>query len=286
MSQINQDEINNILWKACDTFRGTIDPSLYKDYILVMLFLKYISDVWQEKYEQYMEEYNDESHAKRQLTYEKFIIPESCDYYAIYEQRDEDNLGEIIDIALDAIADANKQKLEGVFRNISFNSEANLGRTKQRNDCLKNLLTDFHDPRLNMRPSRIGDLDVIGNAYEYLIEKFASNAGKKAGKFYTPAGVSLLLAQLLAPQPGERICDPACGSGSLLIKCADQVGSKDYAIYAQEKNGGTWALCMMNIFLHDINVTRDNIKWGDILDEPQLLRDPQHLMRFLQCSVC
>lgn len=119
-------------------------------------------------------------------------------------------------MALAAIEEANVEKLQGVFRNISFNSEAALGQTKQRNARLKNLLNDFNDPRLDMRPSRINGMDIIGNAYEYLIGKFAAGAGKKAGEFYTPPEVSRLLAKLLDPQPGERIYDPACGSGSLL----------------------------------------------------------------------
>jgi type I restriction enzyme M protein len=278
---IRQDEINAVLWKACDTFRGTIDPSEYKNYILVMLFLKYISDVWRDHYRQLRERYGDDDRRiRRQLQYERFVLPEGCDYYALYDQRNAANVGELINIALEQIEDANKEKLDGVFRNIDFNSEANLGRTQQRNDRLKNLLTDFHDPRLDMSPSRIGALDVIGNAYEYLIGRFASGAGKKAGEFYTPPEVSQLLADLLDAQPGERICDPACGSGSLLIKCAKHVGTTDYAVYGQEANGATWALCMMNMFLHDINVTADNIKWTDTLKDPRLTTDSQTLMRF------
>lgn len=278
---INQDEINNILWKACDTFRGTIDPSEYKNYILVMLFLKYISDVWKDKYATLMAQYdNDETRAKRQLRYERFILPEGADYDTLYEQRNEANLGELINIALEKIEDANKEKLENVFRNIDFNSEANLGRTKQRNERLKNLLEDFHDPRLDMRPSRINGLDIIGNAYEYLIGKFASGAGKKAGEFYTPPEVSLLLAELLDPQSGDRISDPACGSGSLLIKCANRIPDRNYSVRAQEANGATWALCMMNMFLHNINVSTQHIKWGDTLKDPQLLADSQTLERF------
>ncbi|MCB0072209.1 MAG: SAM-dependent DNA methyltransferase, partial [Caldilineaceae bacterium] len=214
--RISQDEINGILWKACDTFRGTIDPSEYKNYILVMLFLKYISDVWRDHYAQLQAKYgDDEARIQRQLRYERFALPAGADYYTLYNQRNEANLGELINEALEAIEDANKEKLENVFRNIDFNSEAALGRTKQRNARLKNLLEDFHDPRLDLRPSRIGSLDIIGNAYEYLIGKFASGAGKKAGEFYTPPEVSLLLAELLDPQPGDRICDPACGSVSL-----------------------------------------------------------------------
>ena len=142
---------------------------------------------------------------------------------------------------------------------------------------LKNLLEDYADPRLNLRPSRIGNLDVIGNAYEFLIGKFAASAGKKAGEFYTPKEVSILLARLLAPQPGERICDPACGSGSLLLKCANEVGTGNYSLYGQEAISGTWALCMMNMFLHDMNNPR--IEWGDTLLEPKLAEHDK-LMRF------
>jgi type I restriction enzyme M protein len=261
---INQDEINGILWKACDTFRGTIDPAEYKNYILVMLFVKYISDVWLDHYDEFKQQYgDDEERLMRRMERERFKLPKGRDYYTLYEKRNAPNVGEIINIALEAIEEANKSKLDGVFRNIDFNSEANLGRTAQRNDRLKNLLNDFNDPRLNLRPSRVGGVDVIGNAYEYLIGKFASTAGKKAGEFYTPPQVSELLAKLLNPRPGERICDPACGSGSLLIKCAQQVGSNDFSVWGQENNGGTWALCMMNMFLHGINVSQDSIKWTD-----------------------
>src|SRR5690606_11350445 len=136
-----------------------------------------------------------------------------------------------------------------VFGNIDFNSEANLGQTRERNTRLKMLLEDFANPKLDLRPSRIGNQDVIGNAYEYLIANFAAGAGKKAGEFYTPAEVSELIAMLINPQRGERIADPACGIGSLLIKCVDRVrseGSNDYSVYGQEINGGTWALAKMN----------------------------------------
>jgi type I restriction enzyme M protein len=277
-STINQDEINHILWSACDTFRGTVDPAEYKNYILVMLFVKYISDVWRDHYEAYLEKYDgNEGRARRAMRYEKFVLPEGCDFQSLYEQRNAPNLGEIINIALEAIEEANKEKLEGVFRNIDYNSEAALGRTKQRNDRLKLLLQDFANPRLDLRPSRVGDMDVIGNAYEYLIGRFAAGAGKKAGEFYTPPEVSILLARLVDPQPGDRIADPACGSGSLLIRCAKEVDGSDYSLYGQESNGSTWALAKMNMFLHDIGGAR--IDWCDTLQGPTLV-DGDHLMRF------
>jgi type I restriction enzyme M protein len=276
--KISQDEINNTLWRACDTFRGTVDPSEYKNYILVMLFLKYISDVWQDHYAQYREQFgDDDERIRRRLARERFVLPAGCDFNGLYQQRKAENIGELINIALDKIEDANREKLEGVFRNIDFNSEANLGKTKDRNARLQSLLEDFANPRLDLRPSRIGNLDIIGNSYEYLISRFASGAGKKAGEFYTPPEVSELLAALLDPQPGERICDPACGSGSLLIKCARHVGNNNFSLFGQESNGSTWALAKMNMFLHGIDNAR--LEWGDTLRNPLLL-EGDHLMRF------
>jgi type I restriction enzyme M protein len=277
---ISQETINKTLWEACDTFRGTVDPSEYKNYILVMLFIKYLSDVWTEHLEQVQAEYaNNPERVARKMKNEPFQMPAGSDFYSLYAKRNAPNIGEIIDEALSALEDANKEKLSGVFRNISFNSEAALGRTAQRNQRLINLLNDFNKSALNLRPSRVGNLDIIGNAYEYLIGRFASDAGKKAGEFYTPPEVSTLLAQLLDPQPNDRICDPACGSGSLLIKCAKQVGSTDYSIKGQELNNATWALCMMNMLLHGMSVTTRDIAAGDTIREPMLLEHGD-LMRF------
>ena len=277
---ISQAEVNAILWKACDTFRGTVDPSEYKNYILVMLFVKYVSDVWHDHRAQYERTYAaNPERVERALSREPFRLPNGADFQSLYAARNLDDIGERINKALEAIEDANKAKLENDFRNIDFNSEANLGRTAQRNERLRNLLDDFADPRLDLRPSRVGDADIIGNAYEFLIGKFASDAGKKAGEFYTPPEVSTLLARLLDPQPNDRIYDPACGSGSLLIKCAKQVAGGNYSLWGQEANGATWALCMMNMLLHSMTVTTANIHWGDTLKAPHHLEN-NALMRF------
>jgi type I restriction enzyme M protein len=161
-----QSEINSILWRACDTFRGTVDPSEYKNYILVMLFIKYISDVWRDHYDTYRQQYgDDEERIQRRMQRERFVLPPDCDFAALYRQRKADNIGEVINKALDEIEHANRTKLEGVFRNIDFNSEAHLGKTRDRNARLLALLEDFAHPALDLRPSRIGNLDVIGNAY-------------------------------------------------------------------------------------------------------------------------
>ena len=254
-----------------------MDAAGYKDYILVMLFLKYISDVWKDHYEEYRKQYgDDDTRIRRKLDRERFILPKVASFYDLHEKCNEASIGELINIALDAIETANKNKLEGVFRNIDFNSEANLGKTKDRNRRLKMLLEDFNKPQLDMRPSRISE-DVIGNTYIYLIERFASDAGKKAGEFYTPHKVSELVAKLCKPKVGARICDPACGSGGLLIEAAKAVGDRNYSIYGMEVNGSTWALCRMNMFLHGADSAR--IEWCNTLTSPTLVENDR-LMKF------
>jgi type I restriction enzyme M protein len=273
-----RSEIFNVVWKACDTFRGVIDPAQYKDYILTMLFIKYMSDLWKDKREEFEKRYKgNKERVKRALSRERFIVPKECDFDYLYSKRDAANIGELINIALENIEDANKGKLENVFRNIDFNSEPALGKTRDRNRRLKNLLKDFNDPRLDLRPSKLGNRDIIGDVYEYLIKSFAAGAGKKAGEFYTPPEVSTLLAKLLDPKPGDRICDPTCGSGSLLIRVAKETHSANYFIAGQESNGSTWALSKMNMFLHDIDGAR--IEWGDTLNNPKLV-EADSLMKF------
>ena len=275
--KITQQQINQTALAACDTFRGAVDAGQYKDYILVMLFLKTISDLWKDHQATYRQQYGtDETRIRRRLERERFILPVHASFDDLYARRNAPNIGELINIALEAIEDANRAKLEGVFRNIDFNSEANLGRPKDRNRRLKNLLEDFAKPALDLRPSRVTE-DIIGECYIYLISRFASDAGKKAGEFYTPTPVSRLLARLAAPKPGDTICDPACGSGSLLIQASQAVGSPNFALYGQEVNGATWALARMNMFLHARDAAR--IEWCDTINSPRLV-EGDHLMRF------
>ncbi len=275
--QIRQQDINKAAWGACDTFRGVMDAGQYKDYVLVMLFLKYISDVWRDHYEGYKRIHEgDDERIRRKMKRERFVLPEGSSFYDLYQKRSEPNVGELINVALDAIEAENRGKLENVFRNIDFNSEVNLGRTRDRNRRLKLLLEDFNKPELDMSPSRVAE-DVIGNTYIYMIERFASDAGKKAGEFYTPHKVSELVARLCAPKPGARICDPACGSGGLLIEAARHVGNNNFSLYGMESNGNTWALCRMNMFLHGFDSA--GIEWCNTLTAPALVENDR-LMRF------
>jgi len=277
---VTKEMVNNTVWKACDTFRGVIDPSQYKDYILTMLFIKYVSDVHKEKTEEYLAKYDgDVERTKRALSKERFVLPDNSSFDALYKKRNEKNIGELIDIALADLEEANREKLSsedgsGIFRNISFNSN-NLGDTKEKNERLKNLLTDFDE--LDLQPKNLTDNDIIGDAYEYLIANFASDAGKKAGEFYTPAEVSTVVAKLTKSQSGARIYDPTCGSGSLLIKAANEVADGNCALYGQEANGSTWALAVMNMFLHGFD--NATVRWGDTLRNPKHLEN-DGLMKF------
>ncbi len=273
---LTKSEIENIVWRACDTFRGAIDPSEYKNYILTMLFLKYLSDLAKDKREEFMRRYNgDVERVERAMSRERFVMPKDCDFDYLFSKRDTANIGELINVALEKIEDENKTKLENVFRNIDFNSEPALGQTRERNRRLKNLLEDFAE--LDLQPSHLEGRDIIGDVYEYMIGRFAAGAGKKAGEFYTPPEVSSLLAQLLSPKAGDRILDPACGSGSLLIKVGNQTGSDDFFLAGQESNGSTWALCKMNMFLHGMDSAR--IEWCDTINSPRLVED-DGLMKF------
>ncbi|MBX7042363.1 MAG: type I restriction-modification system subunit M [Ignavibacteria bacterium] len=278
--KLSKEEVRGVVWKACDTFRGVIDPSQYKDYVLTMLFLKYVSDVHKDIYRKHLERYNNnEERAKRAMRQERFIVPDHCSFAYLFEHRNESNIGEVINIALNDLEEANREKLgsedgSGIFRNIDFNS-SNLGDTKDKNTRLKHLLIDFSE--FDLSPEHLASSDVIGDAYEFLISNFASDAGKKAGEFYTPAEVSTLLAKLTKSKPGARICDPTCGSGSLLIKAGREVGSDNFSLYGQEANGSTWALAVMNMFLHGFDNAK--IRWGDTIRNPKLLEGDE-LMKF------
>ncbi|TAA70637.1 type I restriction-modification system subunit M [Planococcus salinarum] len=274
--QVTKQQINTVLWQAADTFRGKIDSSTYKDYILTMLFIKYLSDAYKEQTEEYAKKYEgDEQRIQRALSRERFVLDQLSTFDYLYSKRNDVEIGEIINKALERLENENTAKLRGVFRNIDFNSESTLGKAKERNAMLRSLLEDFN--KLTLKPSVVGNEDVIGDAYQFMIERFASDAGKKGGEFYTPTMASELLARLVKPQENDRIYDPTCGSGSLLIRVANQVPSNKVAIYGQERNGATHSLALMNMYLHGIDDAK--IEWGDTLANPLHLEDGK-LMKF------
>jgi type I restriction enzyme M protein len=260
-----KQDIERVLWKACDSFRGKIDSSRYKDYILSMLFVKYLSDVYEETKHNYEEKYNGEKRrVERAMSRERFVLDEESTFAYLYKNRGDAEIGQKINIALAAIEGKNSAKLHNVFRAIDFNSTVDFGEPKEKNAVLKNLLEDFNG--LCLRPSQLDNVDIIGDSYEYMIANFASDAGKKGGEFYTPSKVSELVARLVQPKENDRIYDATCGSGGLLLKAYKQAGTKKVRIYGQEKNMQTWALCRMNMFLHNVD---DAVIWhGDTLSNP------------------
>lgn len=275
-----RNDIERVLWSACDSFRGKIDSSRYKDYILSMLFVKFLSDVSKEKRAHYLEQYDgDERRVERAMSRERFTMDADSTFDYLYEHRTDNEIGQKINVALSHIEERNSAKLRNVFRAIDFNSQVDFGDVKSKNATLRNLLEDFHG--LDLRPSQLGSADIIGDAYEYMIANFASDAGKKGGEFFTPSQVSELVAQLVKPRENDRIYDPTCGSGGLLLKAYRKVPSGKVAIYGQELNAQTWALCTMNMFLHGVDDAR--IWQGDTLSNPQNIEDDA-LMKF-QCVV-
>ncbi len=271
------NELNAKLWSVCDTFRNRIDAAFYKDYILAFLFLKYISDIYESKIEEYMQKYGgDEERVQRRLKRELFVLNDQCTFNHIFKNRNSDNIGSIINEVFHKVEEFNKSKLHNVFRNVDFNSEAVLGKPKIKNVLLKNLINDFKDISLK---KFLGRSDIIGSSYLYLINNFAADAGKKGGEFFTPPEVSELLAKLIEPEEGDKVYDPTCGSGSLLIKVRQEIKGSNFSLYGQEVNGGTWALAKMNMFLHGI--TQSYIEWGDTIMSPQFLtKKSNSIMKF------
>lgn len=271
-----KSDIERVLWSACDSFRGKIDSSRYKDYILSMLFVKYLSDVSKEKREEYFKQYNgDENRVERAMSRERFTMDELSTFDFLYINRNDSEIGQKINVALSHIEEHNSGKLRNVFRAIDFNSQVDFGEVKEKNSTLRNLLEDFYD--LDLSPSSLGSADIIGDAYEYMIANFASDAGKKGGEFFTPSQVSELVSRLVSPQENDRIYDPTCGSGGLLLKAYKKIQNGKAAVYGQELNSQTWALCTMNMFLHGVDDAK--IWQGDTLANPQNIEDDK-LMKF------
>ena len=275
MAKITQDDLKRILDSAADSSRGTVDAGVFKDYVLSLLFYKYMSDMHRVERAKLVERYGDDKERiDIRLKNARFVMPDGASFYDVYAQQSADNIGEILNVALQQIEDANDAKLHDIFT-VDFNSQAILGPTDQRNKMIRNLLKDFNNADL----SEVDD-DILGNAYMYMIERFGTEAGKKAGEFFSPRTLCKLVAQLAEPKAGDRICDPACGSGGLLLLAGAEIektGSKDYALYGQEKTGTTYNLARMNMFLHGLDSAR--IEWGDTLNNP-LLRDGNGLMKF------
>ena len=231
---IKKSELYSSLWASCDKLRGAMDPSQYKDYVLVLLFVKYVSD----KYA------NDPDALIK-------IVPGGSfkDMQALKGKKD---IGEKMDIAISALAKEND--LENVIDVISFQDEEKLGKGKEMVDKLTDLITIFENPALDFSKNRAEGDDILGDAYEYLMRHFASDSGKSKGEFYTPGEISRVLAKVIGVKKGitqkQTIYDPTCGSGSLLLKVAEEADNVAN-LYGQEKSVVTAALARMNMILHN-----------------------------------
>lgn len=242
-----------------------------------MLFVKYLSDFAKEKIKELESKYSGDK-LKRRFERMNYKISKDASFEYLLKNKEAPNIGEIINTALRKIEKDNPQKFDGIFNNIDFNDSNKFGETKTRNAILKHLLEDFSDSELDLSPSALQNNDVMGDAYEYLISNFASDAGKKGGEFFTPPEVSTLIAKIVSDRTGVKIYDPTCGSGSLLIKVNKEIGRENCTIYGQEKNSQTFALCRMNMYLHEIG-DEAKIEWGDTIKEPKFT-DKGELRKF------
>ncbi|MHA1974858.1 MAG: type I restriction-modification system subunit M [Candidatus Hodarchaeales archaeon] len=255
---IKKSELYSSLWASCDKLRGGMDASQYKDYILTLLFVKYVSD-----------RYKDEPFAD-------VIVPEGASFDDMVALKGKKNIGEGMDTIIGKLADENG--LRNVIDNAKFNDESKLGKGKEQVDKLTGLVAIFQRPELDFSRNRAAGDDIIGDAYEYLMRNFATESGKSKGQFYTPAEVSRVIASIIgidkATSPDTTVYDPAAGSGSLLIRAAD-AAPIDVTIYGQEKDIATAGMARMNFVLHN-KATAEIAGNANTFSDPQFFKDSNH----------
>lgn len=239
---VKKTELYSSLWSSCDELRGGMDASQYKDYVLTLLFMKYVSD-----------KYAGDPHGM-------IVVPEGGSFKDMVALKGDKEIGDKINKIIGALAEEND--LKGVINVADFNDEDKLGKGKEMVDRLSNLVAIFNG--MNLSANRVEGDDLLGDAYEYLMRHFATESGKSKGQFYTPAEVSRILAKVVGitaqTRQDQTVYDPTCGSGSLLLKVADEA-PRGLTIYGQEMDNSTWALARMNMFMHGYpshEIWRDN----------------------------
>ena len=280
---LTKQELESKLWQAADILRGQIDAADYKNYIFSILFLKRLSDRFDEEVENAVESGVTREVALTDQDEHEFFVPEIARWSALTGATM--SLGEALNVASHAIEEANP-RLDGVLASTNWNDESKLGSPANRERIIRSLLNHFGDLELsdeNLRRDASGGGDVLGDAYEYLINRFADDAGKKGGEFYTPRSVVRLIVELLQPREGMRICDPTAGSGGMLIYAAQYVREQggDYrnlALHGQERNLGTLAIGKLNLLLHGLRAGR--LEAGDVIAEPELMDQSGRLLSY------
>ena len=276
---LTQNELEAKLWRAADILRGQIDSADYRYYIFSLLFLKRLSDRFQEEAEKAVADGVDPDTAENDPDEHEFFVPRDCRWPAIVAAGM--GLGEVLNRASIEIEAANAPRLDGILKVTNWNDDSKLGSPTNRDRIIRSLLVHFGD--LNLRDGNLERPNVLGDAYEYLINQFADDAGKKGGEFYTPRSVVRLLVELLDPKEKMWICDPTAGSGGMLIYTAlhvrDHGGDPvNLVLHGQEKNLSTLGIGKLDLLLHGLRSAR--IEGGDTIAEPRLVDERGRLLAY------
>lgn len=275
--KMNLTQLKQFLWKSADILRGKIDSSDYKKYIFGLLFYKRISDVWDEEYAKVLAEFGDAELARADYNH-RFQVPKDCRWENLLGEAQ--NIGQKLNAIFDKLTNANSPKLDKIFDDLDF-----ANKDKFPNETLQRLINHFS--KYNFGDTYINS-DLLGDAYEYLIEQFAADAGKKGGEFYTPREVERIIIQILKPHEKDHIYDMAVGSGGFLLEAyhylkdvAGEKKARTLYLYGQEINLGTYAIAKINMFLHGLDAA--SIERGDTLSEPKFLNADGSLKTFDIC---